>query len=431
MRILLIEDDAIMQLQFGNFLKSFGSVTYASNKTEAIEILSHQFFEIAFIDLDLGEDQLIGFELLEMAQKNIPRRYLLTSHDNEKIISKAFEKKATGFFTKNVDYHLLRQEIEFVLIECQWDINQNKFFKIFPTNDFSLKKQIKMLIKTPSLFNLNLYLSGETGVGKTFLVKNLCQTLFPHKKLFNLNLSEIPRNLLESELFGHTQGSFTGAHKKRIGLLEEANNQILFLDEIATLPCDIQGRLLKVLEEKRFRPIGSNQEVQSSFTLITASCENLLEKIKRGSFRKDLYYRLNGHHLHIPSLSERKNDIPLIIKAWMANSPRKINLSKTLISSFVHKRWPGNTRELIHCLKKLSYLGQDHFSAPLQITNKQSFTQHEMVNEDVLELGLQGYLAKLEKKIFQTYAQKNQYRVNQICRELKLSKAVYYRLART
>lgn len=431
MRILFIEDDAIMQLQFGDFLKRFGKVTFASNKAEAEEILEQQYFEIAFIDLDLGEDKLIGLELLEKAKKKVQSRYLLTSHDDDSIIKRAFENKATGFFTKNVDYHQLKQEVEFVLIETQWDQNQNLFFKQFPTANQTLKQQIEQLIKSPSLLSLNLYLSGETGVGKTFLVKALCKTLFPHKKLFNLNLSEIPVNLLESELFGHAEGSFTGAIKSRIGLLEEANNQIIFLDEIATLPIEIQGRLLKVLEEKRFKPVGSNQEVRSEFLLITASCEDLQEKIKNGSFREDFFYRLNGHHLHIPSLRERKEDIPLIAKAWMATSPRKVDFSKALLESLKSKKWPGNTRELIYHLKKVCYLGKSHF---IDQNSELALIGSEVVStkaDEIEKLGLQGYLAKLERHIFKTYAQKHHYKVNQICRELKLSKAVYYRLARS
>lgn len=434
MRIFLLEDDPIMQLQFSNLLQAHGKVTVASNYEEAKSLLTSHFFEIAFLDINIGHEKYTGLNLLQQASKNAKLTYYLTSQDDEKTIRHALSQKVTGFFSKNSELGQLKREITCSLLEAKADTNQHYFFQKFPTHSSRLKSDLLQIISHPSLLNLNLFISGETGTGKTYLAKTLCQQLYPNLKFFNLNLSEIPSNLLESELFGHQAGSFTGADKNREGLLAEANGHILFLDEIGSIPLEVQVKLLKVLEEKQFRPIGSNQYQKSEFILICATCEDLKQKMEQGSFREDLYFRIAGHSIHLPSLRQRKQDIPLIIESWHAQSSRKMVLQESLIQSLTRRPWSGNTRELIQHLRKLSYLKSfpSSISEPPTLSDSPDESAIAIeISESIIEQeGLGRYIQKIEREIFQKYQKMHHYKVNQICRKLKLSKAVYYRLAK-
>lgn len=435
MRILLIEDDPIISMQMNDLLAKNGKVTIASSYEEAIDILSHQFFEIAFVDVNLGHSEYTGVNLLKHARSKVQKIYMLTSQDDELTVSRSLNKQADGFLSKNTDIKILRQEITNLIIGANSDKNLHQIFQKFPTNTASLKKHIQQLANSPSLFHLNLLFTGETGTGKTHLARTLCQVIFPELKFINLNLAEIAPNLIESELFGHVAGSFTGATKEHKGIFHEAKGQILFLDEIGSLPVESQVKLLKVIEEKRFKPVGSEHYQNCDFILITATCEDLELKIKNGDFREDFYFRIAGHHIHLPSLQQRKQDIEIIVKAWERQSPLKLNIDSKFIESLSHRHWPGNTRELFQFLRKRAYLGktQCHDSERgLKAEKPESNTDNnnDWNLQEVEKLGLKNYVQQIEYEIFNTYLKKHHNKVNQICRKLKLSKAVYYRLAK-
>jgi len=193
---------------------------------------------------------------------------------------------------------------------------------------------------------------GETGTGKELVAKAIHYNSTRKKRPFvAINLSSIPTELIESELFGHQKGAFTGAVAKREGLLQSANGGTLFLDEIAEIPENIQVKLLRVLQEMEMSPVGSNEKVKLDFRLITATHKNLSEEVEKRRFRKDFFFRIKGVTIHLPPIKERGRDVIVLAKYFLdefakENKLPNKSLSKGAIKKLMHYRFPGNVREL-------------------------------------------------------------------------------------
>ena len=199
---------------------------------------------------------------------------------------------------------------------------------------------------------------GETGTGKELIARILHDASDRRKKpLVKLNCAALPENLIESELFGHEKGAFTGAIKKRIGKFELAHQGTIFLDEIGELPLPVQAKLLRVIQEKEFEPLGSNQTIRSDFRLLVATNRNLLEEVQKGTFRMDLYYRLNTFTIMLPSLRQRVEDIPLLIDHYGKLFAKKLGyryqgIADTSLKRLLSYSWPGNVRELQNLIEQ-------------------------------------------------------------------------------
>ncbi|WML36112.1 sigma 54-interacting transcriptional regulator [Clostridium sp. OS1-26] len=233
---------------------------------------------------------------------------------------------------------------------------KNKEFIIGNSNPM---KKIIELIEHISNMDTTIMLLGETGVGKSFIAKTIHKMSRRRDLPFvQINCGAIPENLIESELFGYEEGAFTGANKKgKKGLLEVAGGGIVFLDEIGELPMQLQVKLLHVLQEKQTYKIGGTEPVDIKARIISATNKDLLKLVKEGKFREDLYYRLNIVPIHIPSLRERKEDIPVFINYFLSKNNQKYNLAKQIslkgykvLSSY---NWPGNIRELENTIERL------------------------------------------------------------------------------
>lgn len=212
-------------------------------------------------------------------------------------------------------------------------------------------KKIHRTVKRICNSDLPILIEGETGTGKTLLAREIHKLSSRGGKLFvNLDCATVSSGLVESELFGHEKGAFTGATEAKMGLLELACGGTLFLDEIENLEPPIQAKLLRVLEEKKFRRVGGRQEKFVDFRLISASNVSIKERMREGSFREDLYYRLRGTSLHLPPLRQRKEDIPQLAELFLeffnrSNKTRK-RLANGVPAFLVNYAWPGNVREL-------------------------------------------------------------------------------------
>lgn len=215
------------------------------------------------------------------------------------------------------------------------------------------------LIKRISTVDSHIILNGESGVGKTLFAKIIHKLSNRRNNEFvSINCGAIPENLLESELFGYEKGAFTGAKNEgKIGYIELANNGTLFLDEISELPLQMQVKLLKVLDEKSFTRVGSTKPIKSDFRLIAATNKDLEKLTKENKFREDLFYRLNVIQINIPSLRERKDDIPLLVNFFIEKYNKKYNTNKRLdpkvLDVFSEYKWPGNVRELENIIERL------------------------------------------------------------------------------
>lgn len=207
--------------------------------------------------------------------------------------------------------------------------------------------------------DLPILLMGETGVGKDHLARYFQKVVRPNGPFVAINCASLPETLLESELFGYHKGAFTGAEKNKEGLLVAANTGVLFLDEIGDMPLDLQTKLLGVLESRRLIPLGSTTSVDLDIKIVAATNRKLEEMVERGTFRRDLYYRLSGVSFEIPPLRQRKQDIPLLLNLFMKHcglSADDNTLPSELVRQFIEYEWPGNTRELYNKVKRLEVM---------------------------------------------------------------------------
>jgi len=225
-------------------------------------------------------------------------------------------------------------------------------------------QQVQRLVETVATTDAAVLVRGETGTGKE-LIAGLIHRLSGRQDgpLVKLNCTAIPASLLESELFGHERGAFTGAIARRIGRFEQAHRGTLFLDEIGDLPLDLQPKLLRVLEEQEFERIGSMQTIRSNVRIVAATNRPLEELVEAGQFRADLYYRLNVFPIDLPPLRERVEDIPLLVAHFVAYHSRKLgrridSIPSEVMDTLLHHPWPGNVRELQHVVQRAVILSR-------------------------------------------------------------------------
>ena len=234
--------------------------------------------------------------------------------------------------------------------EKKKDAHKNNQVKIIG-NSFHIKKVFD-LIRRGANSTINIFVTGETGTGKELVAKKVhYSSARANEKLVSLNMAAIPYNLIESELFGHEKGAFTGASKRKIGKLELANKGTIFLDEIAEIPLEVQKKLLRVLEEKKITRIGGNESIDLDIRLISASHKNLMDEVEKGNFREDLFYRLMGLKIVLPPLRNRKEDIPLLVNHFLNNTSeevtsQKFSISEKALVKLSNHYFRGNIREL-------------------------------------------------------------------------------------
>jgi len=227
--------------------------------------------------------------------------------------------------------------------------------------------EIFSLIENIANYFSCVLITGETGTGKEMVARAIRELSHTHnKKLVICDCVSIPENLFESELFGYMKGAFTGADKNKKGLFQEADGGIIFLDEIGEIPLSIQAKLLRVLEHHHFRPLGSNQNQKVTVKVIAATSRNLRECIKKGTFREDLFHRLNKVEIHLPPLRERPEDMPLLVRYFLNRFNHHFDkqikgISRRVQKLFLQYKWPGNVRELENVLERASMLCAKEF----------------------------------------------------------------------
>ena len=286
--------------------------------------------------------------------------YGLPVFDNSFKLSKVFStsKDLTEIYTLKEKLSKTEKLMEKYYLKLKEIKNEQNLFENVIYKSSQMRHLID-LIKRISTVDSHIILNGESGVGKTLFAKIIHKLSNRRSNEFvSINCGAIPENLLESELFGYEKGAFTGAKNEgKIGYIELANNGTLFLDEISELPLQMQVKLLKVLDEKSFTRVGSTKPIKSDFRLIAATNKDLEKLTKENKFREDLFYRLNVIQINIPSLRERKDDIPLLVNFFIEKYNKKYNTNKRLdpkvLDVFSEYKWPGNVRELENIIERL------------------------------------------------------------------------------
>jgi len=366
-RILIVEDQFVEANNLKCILKNAGYAIspIASSVQEALDIIDHELPDLVLLDIYL-QGRLTGIDLaIALTKQNIAFVYLSANSDKN-TFDKAKATRPYGFLLKP-----FRKKDVLVTLEVAWYLHRHKKDSVSVSGDAEFQKKniikptdfrqiigestvIKNLLEKVSIVapsDVSVLILGENGTGKEQIARCTHQlSARRHKPLITVNCAGLPANLIESELFGHEKGSFTGAIERRIGKFEQAHEGTLFLDEIGELPPNLQAKLLRVLQEKEIEPIGGRKKMVD-VRVIAATNRNLEEEIANGNFRMDLYYRINAFPVTLPALRERKEDIPLLANHFLLLYARKENktitgLAKHVINDMMEYDWPGNVREL-------------------------------------------------------------------------------------
>jgi transcriptional regulator with PAS, ATPase and Fis domain len=227
------------------------------------------------------------------------------------------------------------------------------------------------LIKKVAPTDSTVLILGESGTGKELVATSIHDNSERTDQPFiKLNCAAIPEELLESELFGHEKGAFTGATKSKPGKFDMANGGTLFLDEIGDMPYNLQAKVLRILQEQEFYRVGGSRTIKVDVRIIASTNKNLEKMVQEGTFREDLFYRLNVFTLHLPPLRERKEDISLLVDNFLQNAPKKVEISSVALQMLVAFSWPGNIRELQNTIESASVIAENGYIEPAQLPAK-------------------------------------------------------------
>ncbi len=435
LRILVVEDDKYFLQHLREILSPFGLLETATDWPTAAQLLKNNHFDLVVTDLHLpGGPE--GIQVLDAARTQHAMRIMLTSSDDDALIRLAYAQGAQHVLTKTQAREHLPAFVRSLLTQRDHQKLSRIFAERFPTKDEGLIAEITRLLTSPWQ-GRSLLITGPTGTGKSVLGKLLAESIAGAGAPFvHINCSEIPDNLLESELFGHEKGAFTGADQRREGKLKAADGGVLFLDEVGTMSPSMQQKLLKAIEEKTFFPVGANKPEKSAFTLITATCENLPEKIRQGNFREDLYFRIASLNIRLPSLAERKGDIEGFVRFFQQQSPRRFVMTPEATRLMSERNWPGNIRELRQAILALADIGQgvvdvsslQKVLGEVTVATASAGLVNDEIREHVRKHGLRGYFQYVEKELAQEALARHQGKITLCIKELKISSSAFYRI---
>lgn len=360
-KILIVDDDKnmleVLRLRVeGESYK----VTITSNDQDALSVARNEIFDLAIIDLKLaGSSGIDLMRSLHEASPEVPV-IILTAHGTIKTAVEAMKHGAYSYLTKPFDSRELLLQIKNGLEKSSLSREIRRLKGLVGERygfDNVIGKSKKMQLVMDQVLrasetSANVCIFGESGTGKELIAKSLHLVSTRKEKPFvAINCAAIPEGLLEGELFGHEKGAFTGAVRDKKGFFVQAQGGTIFLDEISEMPESMQVKLLRVLQEKQFYPLGSEKPVAVDLQIVTATNKNLVEEVKEGNFREDLFYRIYVIPIQLPALRERKEDIILLADHFIEKHSKEMNkkvtgMSATAIQKLLAYSWPGNVREL-------------------------------------------------------------------------------------
>lgn len=421
--ILIIDDEPSICTSLTLALEDRYNVKATTSPMNGIKLLKEDCFNICLLDLRIGEyDGLEVLDELKKIDKNLIV-ILMTAYGSINSTIDAIKKGAYTYLTKPLDiselymiieqglkYQLLNEKVEYLSHELEQKYEYSGIIGRSP----SMKNVFKLIDKLKDV-DTNVLITGESGTGKELVARALHYSGQRRERHFEeINCAAIPEGLLEEEMFGHKKGSFTGAIEDKKGKFEFANNGTIFFDEIGDMPYALQAKLLRVLQEKEFTPIGSNQKKKIDIRVIAATNKDLKELVEEGSFRKDLYFRLNVVEIKLPALRDKKQDLPLFFNYYFHKYNHELNkeikgLSREAERKLLSYSYPGNVRELSNIFEYAMVLCNDEIIGLEDLPDEVKKYEEATIQQDsVFAENLIGLtLREIEKRIIKASLIKN------------------------
>jgi two-component system response regulator AtoC len=438
LKIFIVEDDVIFAKIMSHHLTlnpEYEVEIFPDGKS----LLKNLYKNPTLVSLDYNLPDMTGLEVLKQVREFNPDLpvvivsgqqdvataiELLKKGAYDYILKDQDTKERLWNITKNIRENIkLRQKIADLEEEIGRKYENNNLIK---GNSPAINK-VFTLIEKASRTNITVSIYGETGTGKELVAKSIHHASPRSRKPFvAVNVTAIPKELIESEMFGHEKGAFTGANNRRIGRFEEANQGTIFLDEIGDMDLNMQSKLLRVLQEEEVTRVGGNENIKLDVRVIVATHKNLQELVRKGEFREDLYYRLLGLPVNLPPLRERGNDIALLARFFVddfcqKNKMKKLSITPKAIEKIQKYPFPGNVRELKAIMELASVMTNTETIEDSDITfSTVSASQDFLYEETTLE--------EYNKKIINHFMQKYNNRVRQVAQKLDIGKTTIYRL---
>ncbi|MBU0995734.1 MAG: sigma-54 dependent transcriptional regulator [Proteobacteria bacterium] len=395
-RILIVDDDPAILKVLKVRLEADGYlVTEKQNADEALFASKKEMFDMALLDYKLNGES--GIELMEKLLKTNAEMpiIILTAYGTIETAVEAMKKGAYSYLTKpfddtelilQVNHCLEKSKLAKEVKKLRRMVNDQFGFENIIGKEGKMKKVLEQVSQAAST-DSTVYIEGESGTGKELIAKTLhVSSSRKNGPFIAINCGAIPENLFESELFGYEKGAFTGAAKSKKGYFSLANDGTFFLDEISEMPVSTQVKLLRVLQENEFYPLGGNTKIKLSARIIAASNTNLTEEVSKGHFREDLFYRIHVIPIKLPPLRERRESIPLLAEHFIKDFNKTMQKNIKGISSqgmtkLLNYTWPGNVRELKNVIEYSVAMSQSDFIPEDLLLTTQKFEKKDAQNE--------------------------------------------------
>ncbi|MCK5126233.1 MAG: sigma-54-dependent Fis family transcriptional regulator [candidate division Zixibacteria bacterium] len=373
-KVLIIDDDPKVGWIISEGLAGKYDIVTAPNGSEGLQMVTTE--KPFLIILDIKMPDISGIDVLKKLNKleDRPEVVMLSGHDDIHYVVESMQNGAAGFIKKPFDVKEIELEINRIQKLCMLkdkvrqldsDVKRLSYYDDF-IGDSPQIRQVKDLIEQVSTSTLTVLIRGESGTGKEVVARMMHNVSDRSEESFTkVNCAALPRDLLESELFGYEKGGFTGAHKTKPGRFEIANKGTIFLDEIGDIPMELQSKLLQVLEQQEFVRIGGVDTIHVDVRIICATNKNLEDAIAQGRFRDDLFYRLNEITIFLPPLRDRYGDVPLLAQHFISKLNHSFSketppLSQQSLDQLSTFQWPGNVRQLENLLKQVVVRGNEN-----------------------------------------------------------------------
>lgn len=439
--VLVVDDEPDIRELLEITLSRMGLNTRSTcDVTQTLELLEQQRFDLCLTDMRLPDGT--GLDIIRHVQEHHSQMpiAMITAYGCVETATSALKAGAFDYITKPVDIQRLRELVNNALKPDNASKQPDEQDDVLVGSSLPMQ-QLRQQIRKLARSQAPVYISGESGTGKELVARQIHQLSNRAKQPFiPVNCGAIPSELMESEFFGHRKGSFSGATEHKTGLFEAAHGGTLFLDEVADLPLQMQVKLLRAIQEKSIRAVGSQTEKPVDIRLLSATHKDLAKEVARGNFRQDLYYRLNVIELPVPPLRERKQDIAMLCDIFLqrlALDGQKITLSSQALAKLENYHFPGNVRELENMLERAYTLSENNSiqahelslrpASQEQQPKADSSAEPSQIPEQVADL--EGYLEQIERQIINQTLEQTRWNRTAAAQQLGLSlRSLRYRL---